>query len=338
LIGSNLPKGVKESMSKRITLAFLFIIMLWSAYAFGQGETFPVKPINLYIGYPPGGNTAITGQIVAEGMKKYLNQPVIVNFKTGAVQAIAAEYVKNSKPDGYNLVYLAHGNLIAKLAKDKRDGVPLKFQMEDLDSLGAGPYSPWTIAVNAESPWKTIDDLIAAARKDPGALNYGTDGVGSCSHLLLELFSQKAGIVLNQIPFQGGGPAVTALLGGHVQLITFSTTTLGAQVKPGGGLRPLLVFEKKRDPGLPDVPTALEKGYDIVLASWQGLRGPKGIPKPVKATLISAFEKTVKEPLIVQNLAKLDCEVTYFSPEEVDKKVREENKLFSDIWDKIGKK
>lgn len=131
---------------------------------------------------------------------------------------------------------------------------------------------------------------------------------------------------------------MTALLGGHVQLITFSITTLGAQVKPGGGLRPLMIFAKKRDPGLPDVPTSLEKGYDIALASWQGLRGPKGLPKPVKASLVSAFEKTVKEPPIIQMLAKIDCGVTYFSPEETEKKTQEESKLFSEIWEKIGKK
>lgn len=182
---------MKRRMSQRVMGVLLLAFVLWPTYSFGQAEPFPVKPINVYVGYPPGGNTAITGQIVADGMRKYLNQPVIVNFKVGAVQAIAAEFVKNSKPDGYTLVYLAHGNLIAKIAKDKREGVPVKVQIEDLESLGAGPYSPWTIAVNGDSPWKTIEDLIAAARKSPGGLNYGTDGVG-------KLQPSVAGIILPQ--------------------------------------------------------------------------------------------------------------------------------------------
>jgi tripartite-type tricarboxylate transporter receptor subunit TctC len=316
----------------------IFIFAFWPTGAFGQGEPFPVKPVNMYVGYPPGGFTAISGQITAEAMKKYLNQPVVLNFKPGAVQAIATEFVKTSKPDGYTLLYLAQGNLTAKITKDKQEGVPLKFQIDDLEALGAGPYSPYTVAVNADSPWKTMEDFISAARKSPGSLNFGSDGIGASAHLLMEFFSQKAGISLNHIPFQGGGPAVTALLGGHVQIIAFSVTTLGAQVKPGGGLRPLLVFDKKRDLFLPDVPTALEKGYDIALSSWQGLRAPKGLPKPVSAILIDAFQKTMKDPQIIQSMAKFDCSVTYFSPEEMEKKNQEEYKLYLDVWEKIGKK
>ncbi len=329
---------MKRVVGLRIMGVLFCIFAFWSTCAFGQGEPFPVKPVNLYVGYPPGGFTAISCQSTAEAMKKYLNQPVIINFKPGAVQTIAMEFVKNSKPDGYNLLYLAHGTLLTKLAKDKKEGLPVKLQYDDLDFLGAGPSSPYTVAVNAESPWITIEDFISAARKSPGALNYGSDGIGATSHLLLELFPQKAGITLNHIPFQGGGPAVTALLGGHVQIITFSVTTLGAQIKPGGGLRPLMVFDKKRDPFLPDVPTALEKGYDISLSTWQGLSAPKGLPKSVGATLISAFEKAMKDPQVIQSMAKFYSSVTYLSPEETGKKALEEYKLYLDIWEKIGKK
>ena len=329
---------MKRMMSQIVMGGLLLTFLLGSTGAFGQGELFPVKPINMYVGYPPGGTTVITGQITAEGMKKYLNQPVVLNFKPGAVQAIATEFVKNSKPDGYTIAYLAHGNLIAKLAKDKRDGVPLKFLIDDLEPLGAGPYSPFTVAVNADSPYKTVEDFVAAARKSPGSLNYGPDGIGTCGHLLMELFSQKAGITMSNIPFQGGGPAITALLGGHVQIITYSVTALGAHIKPGGGLRPLMVFDNKRDPSLPDVPTASERGFDLSLSTWQGLRAPKGLPKPVRDSLVQAFEKAMKDPQILQMLAKLDCSVNFLNPEETEKQSQAEYKLFLEVWEQIGKK
>jgi len=309
-----------------------------ATYANGQAEAFPVKPVDMYVGFPPGGFTAISGQMVAAGMKKYLNQPVIVNFKPGASQMIVAEFVKNSKRDGYTLFYMSLHDLHAKFALDKKEGLPVKVQFGEFESLGAGPSSPYLLAVNAESPWKTIEDFIAAARKSPGSLNYGSGGMGGCDQLVMGLFRQKAGIALNHIPFQGGGPATTALLGGHVQIITFSVVTLAAHVMPGGGLRPLMVFDKKRSPFLPDVPTALEKGYDIVLSTWQGLSAPKGLPRPVTASLINAFEKTMKDQDLVQSLAKFSASVTYFSPEEVEKKGQEEYKLFLDIWEKLGTK
>lgn len=335
----NRAKGGKESMKGNLSqgvagglfLAFLF----GSMCASGQGEPFPVRPITVYIGFAPGGFTPTTGQVVADGMRKYLNQPVLLNYKPGAVGAVAAEFVKNSKPDGYTLLYLAQGELIAKLAKDKKDGVPIKLQIDDLEALGSGPYSPNTIAVNADSAWKTIDEFVAAARKSPGSLNYASGGMGGASHIIMEIFSQKAGITLNHIPFPGGGPMVAALLGGHVQILGPSLATLGAHVKPGGGLRPLIVFDKKRDPNLPNVPTALERGFDIKLSSWQGLRGPKGLPKPARDSLVQAFEKTMKDPQVIQLLANLNASVDYLSPEEMDKKTRDDYKLFLDTWEKV---
>jgi tripartite-type tricarboxylate transporter receptor subunit TctC len=328
----------EDNMKRMAKTAVLLLGLLWSGTAFGQGSSFPVKPINLYVGYPPGGTTVITAQIVAEGMKKHLGQPVVLNFKPGAVQAIAAEFVKNAKPDGYTIAYFAHGNLVAKLAKDKIDGEPVKFQMEDLDPLGAGPYSPYVLAVNGTSPWKTIEDLVAAARKASGTLNYGPDGMGTSGHLLMELFAQKAGIVLSNIPFQGAGPAITALLGGHVQMVTYSNTALGAHVKPGGGLRPLIVFDKKRDPSLPNVPTALERGFDVTLTAWQGLRAPKGLPKIVRDKLVQTFEKAMKDPEILKTFANLDSGVAYLNPEDMEKQSQQEYRSYMEVWEKMRKK
>lgn len=328
---------MKKNGSSIVVICSILIFL--STVAFGQGEPpFPTKPINMYVGYPPGGMTAITGQVTATGMQKYLKQPVVLNTKPGAVQLVAAEFVKNSKPDGYTILYASHTNLTAKLAMDKKDGVAVKFRMEDLDPLGAGPTSPYVMTVNKESPWKTVEDLIAAARKSPGSINFGPDGIGTCGHLLMELVSQKMGITLSTIPFQGAGPAITSLLGGHVQIVTNSVTTFGAHIKPGGGLRALMVFDTKRDPSLPDVPTSYEKGFNVSLTSWQGLRAPKGLPKPVRDSLVQAFEKTMKDPEILQAMVKLGGGITYWNPEETEKHTQDEYRLFSDIWAKIGKK
>lgn len=330
---------MKSILKRRVFLVLFVGLVLSPIAAFGQGEPFPNRPINLYVGYAAGGSGAITGQVLAEGLKKYLNQPVILNLKPGAAQAVAAEFMKNSKPDGYNLLYLSQANWAAKLAKDKKEGAPIKVQIADLDYLGAAPYSPTVGATSIDSPWKKIEDSIAAARKSPGVLNFCSDGIGTANHLLGEYFSLKAGITMSHIPFQGGGPATTAVLGGHVQLIFNSLATLGAQVKPGGGLRPLVIFDNKRTPILPDVPTALEIGYDIVMStSYYGLTAPKGLPKPVRDNLIQAFEKTVKDLQMIAMFTKVNATLSYQTPEESGKRIQDEYNLFLDIWDKIGKK
>jgi tripartite-type tricarboxylate transporter receptor subunit TctC len=325
---------MKRMMGKWVMMSVFVILIFYAFNALGQEKEFPVRPVNLYIGYAPGGGATQTGTIVAEGMKKYLKQPVVLNFKPGATQAIAAEFIINSKPDGYTLFWVSHGELITKVAVDSSI---LKFRLEDLDSLGCGPYSPYILAVNVTSPFTTVEDLIAAARKSPGKLNYGSAGHGSPTHLLGELFSIKAGTVLNHVPFSGGSPAITALLGEHTNMSIMSGSTFGAHIKSGGGLRPLVVFDQKRVPDLPDVPTASEKGIDITMAAWYGLQAPKGLAKTVRTTLVQAFKNTVEDPQIISMLNKLvGVKNIYLSPDEADKKIQEEYKLIQDVLKKAG--
>lgn len=324
---------MKRMISQSVIGVVLITLVLY-ANALGQVKEFPTKYINVYSGYSPGGGATISGTIVFEGMKKYFKQPVILNYKPGAIQAIAAEYVINSSPDGYTLFYVYHMDLTAKIAKDHSK---LKFGIEDLDSLGSGIYTPIVCVVNAESPWKTVDDFIAAARKSPGSLTNGSPGYGGTGHLLGELFAMKTGIVLNHVPFAGGPPAVSALLGGHTQVMFMTVGAFGAHIKPGGRLRPLVVFEKKRVLGFPDVPTAIEKGIDMpLMRGWWGLQAPKELPKAVRATLVEAFKNTLKDPEIISALNKVEYFVDYTSPDEVDKKIQEEYNLFLDVWKKVG--
>lgn len=324
---------MKRIISLMGIVVVLVIFVFVNPNALGQEKKFPVKPINIYIGYSPGGAAAINAPILAEGMKKYLNHPVIVNFKPGAAQLIAAQFVKNSDPDGYTLFYPAYSELSAKVAQE---GATLKFRLEDLDSLGAWASTPFTVTVNAKSPWKHVEDLIAAAKQSPGRLSHGSSGVGTANHLLAEFFSRETGIVLNHVPFSGGGPAITALLGGHVDMCCVSLASYGAHIKPGGGLRTLIVFDRERDTGFPEVPTALERGFNIALTSWWGLQAPKGLSKEVRLTLVRAIERAANDPEVISRLVNLGFNSTYLTPEEVNKKVQDEYELSLNIWEKIG--
>jgi tripartite-type tricarboxylate transporter receptor subunit TctC len=324
---------MKEKFSQMVILVVVGLLVCCGVDALGQSKEFPTKPITLYIGFSPGGSTSNTGTIVAEGMKKYLGQPVILGFKPGAAQIVAAEFVKNSEPDGYNLFYVAPADLAAKVTKE---GSKLKFRFEDLEPLGGGPYTPQALAVNAESPWKSLEDLIANARKSPGKLNFGSSGAGNVSQMLGELLEIKAGIDLNHVPFNGGGACITALLGKHVHMGFLSVSTYGPHILEGGGLRALVVFGNERHPKLPNVPTAIESGYDIAFATWFGMLAPKGIPKAVKTTLVQAFKKTMEDPQVISSLGNMGLTVSYLSPEEVENRIQKEYKLVLSVWEKIG--
>ncbi len=321
-------------MKRTITKSFLFLltVVLFAGQAWGQ---FPTKNINLYIGYNPGGGVSNSCLVLAEGLKKSLNQPVIINYRPGASQAVAADFVSKAAPDGYTLIYLSIFDILSKIIID---GPILKFRMGDFTSLGATAYSPYALAVNAESPWKTLESLVEAAKKSPGKISYGSVGVHSQTHLVAELFSMKAGLSLNHIPFQGGGPADTALLGKHVDMCFGSVGRFGDRIKPGGGLRLLAVTNPQRVPDVPEVPTMKEKGYDITNATWHALLGPKGLPKPVRDVLVQGFKKTADDPQMIAALANAGSYSLYQSPEEIDRRVQTEYKEIQEILAKIGLK
>ncbi len=319
---------------KKALIFILFTLFFYTVGAFGQEKNFPTSPINVYIGYPPGGGTAIAMQILAEGMKKVLNQNVVVNFKPGAASTIAADFVSKSRPDGYTLYYTSDPDLLLSLILE---GSNLKFTMDDFVSLGGTPNNIMVLVVRDESPWKSLEDFMDFGRKSPkGTLTVGGSGLNNSAHMNMELFSRRTGVPYTYIPFQGGGPADTALLGGHISGAVGSIGRYTQRLRPGGGLRALCFFHRKRHPNYPDVPTMLEKGYDIAIWSWQGLHAPKGLPIGAKTTLVQAFEKTARDPQIVSIMAKEGFEPIYFSPEEMDKQNKSDHILFQDLLKTSG--
>ena len=325
---------MKKGMGQMAIVLFLLSLFFPAGGVFGQEKAFPTGPINLYVGYPPGGGVSNTALILIEKMKEYLNQPVVINYKPGAASAIAADFVAKSKPDGYTLYYTADLDIVINLILE---GSSRKFTMDDFVSLGATVTNVYALVVKSDSPWKTLEEFIDFGRKSPpGTLTIGGSGLSNPSHMAAELLSMKAGTRSTYVPFQGGGPADTALLGGHVSASVGSIGRYIERLKPGGGLRALAVTDRTRHPNYPDVPTLLEKGYDIAITSFNALHAPKGLPNIAKNVLVQAFEKTAKDSKIVSILSKEGYRTTYYTPEEIDKMNKADSIFYQDLFTKAG--
>jgi tripartite-type tricarboxylate transporter receptor subunit TctC len=297
-------------------------------------QEYPNRPITIHVGFPPGALSGLVVQTSAEGLKKYLPKPqaVLVNYKPGASGAIAADYVLKQPADGYNL-FSFPVDLCVKMAKD---GPALHFNLEDFVHLGTSGSSPTCILVSKEGPYKTFDDFMAAAKKDPGKISYGTPGIASLIHLVGEVFQLRCGVKLNHIPFSGGGPAITAVLGGHVDCYLGSIAAAGSHVRPGGGLKILAVFARERDPDFPDVPTCFEKGYDVDQVTWHGLTVAKGTPQPVIDLLRRTFKKASEDPMVKEALTKVGYMPVNWTFDEVERKARQEYELAREIFKRVG--
>lgn len=308
-------------------------------FAVGPGmaasEEYPSRQIMLYVGFPPGAAAAVGAQIFAEGAKKYLPnpQPIILDHKSGASGAIAADYVLKQPPDGYTLLWIA-SDLIIKLAKD---GPQLRFTKEDFIPIGAIATTPGILTVNKESALKTLDDFIDYAKKNPGKLSFGSAGIAGSIHLNTEIFMLRTGIKMNHIPFGGGAQAATALLGGHIDCQVGSMMSVGPHIL-GGGLRALAVLGRERLPELPDVPTIFEKGYDIDRGFWHYLAMAKGTPPPTLDVMQNVFYKTADDSQVKAALTRAGYRPIRLGAVETTKKVKEEFDLAKEVFTELGLK
>jgi tripartite-type tricarboxylate transporter receptor subunit TctC len=318
------------------TFVFLMVsvFLFLGGTSFGAAEDYPSRPITVNVGFPPGAVSGLIAQTYSESMKKYLpnSQPVVVNFKPGASGAIAADYVLKQTPDGYNL-FLFPVDLCMKLAKD---GHELRFKLDDFIQVGTAGTSPTCLLVNKEGPYKTFEDFLDSAKKNPGKVSYGTPGIGSLIHYVGEVLQIRCGVKLNHVPFPGGAQAVTAVLGKHIDCYLGSVAAAGTHIKPEGGLRVLAVFARERAQDVPDVPTALEKGYDIDIITWHGLSAPKGTPQPVVKVLVETFQKVAADPQVKDGLSKVGYNPVNWSLEETSRRAKQEYELSKAVFTQLG--
>jgi tripartite-type tricarboxylate transporter receptor subunit TctC len=257
--------------------------------AFAQ-ETFPARAITIINAFPPGGANDIATRPFASALEPVVKQPVVVETKAGAGGQVGAQVAASAKPDGYSL--LSHNNGISGYEEvDKLFGRQPKTTRADFIPLARLIADPVLVLVNDQQPYKTLKDLVDDAKKRPEAIIYSSGGLYGATHLPVALLEKVTGIPkLRHLPTNGGGPAITALLGNNAQMSTQTVSASLSHIK-AGKLRPLASLGGKRVASVPDVPTLKELGYDVEYYLWVGIFAPKGTPYNIVATLSAAIDK-----------------------------------------------
>lgn len=281
-----------------------------------RAQAFPARPIRYICPWPAGGSTDAVIRALAESAGKTLGQQVIVENKPGAGGMLGANELVSAKPDGYTLSQLPHGVFrIPHMQKTTFD------TLTDFTWIACLTGYTFGLVVPADGPIKSIADLVAYAKANPGKFTYGSTGTGTSPHLAVEEFAQRAGIQLNHIPFKGNADNMQAILGGHT--MAASDATGWAPHVASGKLRLIATYGSKRTKRWPDVPTLDELGYKTVSDSPFGVCGPKGMDPAVTRTLHDAFRKTLEDPAVLAMFDKFDQTVIYMNTEQYTKWARE---------------
>ena len=295
-----------------------------------QAQTFPNKPITLIVPWPAGGSTDRHLRALAEIAAKHLGQTVVVENRPGGGGTTGpGTMALTAKPDGYTIAQFPMGMLrVPHMQKVPWD--PLK---DFSFILGVSGYT-FGFTVRADSPYKSFNEYIEAARKSPGTIDYGSTGIGTSPHLLLEELTGNAKITLNHVPFKGNADLTQALLGGHV--MAMSDATGWDKFVDGGQMRLLVTFGDKRTKRWPNVPTAQELGYNVVGNSPYGLVGPKGMDPAIVKTLHDAFKKAMDDPKHIELLTQLNQDAWYRSGDDYATWARETLARDKLLIDRLG--
>jgi tripartite-type tricarboxylate transporter receptor subunit TctC len=280
-----------------------------------HAQPFPGHPIQIIIPMDPGSAGDMVVRPFADELGKILKTPIIVVNKPGAAATLGTDIVVKSKKDGYTILY-ANTSAVVYAKASNPETVPYD-AVKDLEPLGLHCFFPLSVTVQESSPWKTFNELIDYAKKNPGSVRVSTPGQGSIDHFNLEIIKSLTGTQFTMIQFKGGASAITVLLGGHVDVSNIANSLAGPHVK-AGKLRMLLLTNKMRE--YPNVPTITELGYKRdLLSAWFALFAPVGVSEEVKRVLVPAIEKTIKNPELEAKIEKLGFIVDYRPPEELKK-------------------
>jgi len=302
---------------RRLLPAFLGALLLAGAPALAQDD-YPSRPITMIIPFPPGGVADQTARAIIGPLEKTLKAAVAIRNVGGAGGAVGMAAAANAKPDGYTIL-LALSSISIIPEADRLFGRTPAYTLDQLKPIALLGADPTVLVVRAESPWKTVKELEDAAKKEPGKLSYASSGVYGTLHMAMAMFTSAAGLNLKHVPFNGGGPAVTALLGGHVDALASGPGPVLAHIK-SGKLRALASWGTKRLAALPDAPTFAELGYkDVEFYIWAGLFAPKDVPVPIMAKLREAVKASAAAPEFTAAMEKFGSPVVHLDAPEFEK-------------------
>lgn len=311
-------------MKTRRTLFALGLCAL-ACSAWAQPADYPSKPIRLVIGFAPGGAADYVARAMSDAFGKALGQPVVVDNKPGNGSSIAADIVAKSPADGYTLLIASPSSISVNPALNPR----LSYTAKDLAPVTKMTTSPLVLAVNPSTGIRSVSDLIAAAKKDPGKLNYSTSGNGSAPHLGAALFSMVTGTEMTHIPYRGGSLAIQSVMAGDTQL-TFGTSPSVLPMASGGKLLALAVSTKERSPLVPNLPGMREAGLpDYSIEFWYGMFVPAGTPAPILRKIYDATVSAMQLPSVKASLARDGTDVSISSsPQDFSNFLVEDGKFW----------
>ncbi len=281
-------------------------------------EKYPTRQIEMVVPFAAGGSADVAARAYGDDLSKALKVPVTIVNRAGGTGIQGVTYVVKGKKDGYTLLGTTGTPLIIMPVISKEVTYdPLK----DLIPIGYLGFAPSVFAVRSDSPFKTLKELIEYARQNPGKLKNGAGGIGTESNFNLAILCSKEKINITSVPFQSGGEALPALLGGHVDMSSNTLATLGPQIK-AGALRGLAIGSKKRHPDFPDIPTTAEIGHpDVNFAVWFAVYAPTGVPQQVVDVLVPTVQKIFESPEVIQRCTKLGIDVDYMGPADIRKQI-----------------
>ncbi len=319
----------------KIHAELLALCLLIPAVACAQ-EAYPSRPITMIVPFPPGGVADITGRPTAAALEKVLKQPVTIANRPGAGGAVGNAAVANAKPDGYTIL-MALSSISVIPAADELFNRKPAYSLDQFAPIALISADPTLLVVHPSLPVKSLKELVALAKTKQGQLSYSSSGIYGALHMPMEMFLHAASLKMRHVPTTGGGPAITAVLGGHVELTAGGPAAISSHVS-AGKLRPIVSWGAERHPAYPQIPTFKELGYkDVEYYIWAGMFAPRAAPEPVLKALRDATRKAVDDAEFKKTMANVNSPVQYMDAPEFQKYWLADAKRLAALVKVVGK-
>jgi tripartite-type tricarboxylate transporter receptor subunit TctC len=315
---------------RRAVGLILGLVLVLAVVAPGPAAEFPTKEVQIIIPWAAGGATDLVFRALAASTSQYLGKAVVVVNKPGGAGAVGYTEAMQARPDGYTVV-----TAITPLTILPHQ-VKTAFTYQNFEPIINVVQDPGMFQVRADSQWKSLREFLDYAKKNPGMITVGNSGAGGGVHLIALAFEKAAGVKFNHIPFAGGGPSVTALLGGHIHAVSVSPPEGISHVR-AGKLRIIALFSDKRMEAFPEVPTVREQGVEFTMSQWRGIAAPKGTSPEVVKRLHDTFKKGMEDPVFVKTATEMTVNLTYIGPAEFGTLMAQDHERYGKLVQEIKK-